>query len=121
MRSISRIMFCLFIVVGIFAATRFPFAFSQETEEYALTKELSGDVVSVDLTDSAIVIKQLKDKESLTYESTTIYVSNSTYMEKDYQTVSLAEIKVGDRVTVEYVTDETGKNIASNIWVGQKE
>lgn len=121
MQRTLKLIFCLLIVVSILAVIRFPFAFSQEEEESALVKELSGEVTSVDLKNSAIAIKQLKDKESLTYETTTIYVNDSTYTEKDYEAITLAELKVSDKVTVEYTTDETGNNIATTIWIESKE
>lgn len=121
MQRSLKFIFSLVILAGIFMTARLPFVFSQEEGESAFTKMLSGEVVSVDSKNSAIDIKQLKDEEALTYETITIYADNSTSIERDYETVILKEIKAGDEVTVEYTSDETGKNIASAIWANPKE
>ncbi|MFH0763054.1 MAG: DUF5666 domain-containing protein [Candidatus Omnitrophota bacterium] len=121
MKRSIKFIFCLFLIISVLTVIGSPFAFSQEEKAGALAKEISGDIASVDLKNSAIVIKQLKDEKSLTYETVTVYVDNSTSIEDDYETITIAEIKAGDRVTVEYVTDKAGKNIASNIRVKPKE
>lgn len=121
MKRSLKFSFCLFLIVGMLTVISLPLAFSQEEEESPLAKEISGEIASVDLENSTIAIKQLKDEESLTDKTVTIYVDNSTSIEKNYEVVAITEIKVGDRVTVEYATDETGKNIAGNIRVELEE
>lgn len=118
MKGYLKIIFYLLLVTGVMGIN-LPVAFSQEEqkEENVLTKEVSGGIVSVDLEKSTLVIKNLKDEKNQIYEDVTLYVDNSTTIKKNYKTISLSELTVGDEATIEYITDEEGKNKASYIWV----
>lgn len=114
MRSYSKIVFCSLLLFGLIGFN-LPAAFSQEAE--VLAKEASGKIVSVNLEESTLVVKQLKDEVNQVYENVTFYVNDSTLIEKDYETVSLADLSEGEEVAVEYATSKEGKNIASYIQV----
>lgn len=115
MKSYSRIILCSLIAFGLMGVS-LPLACAQEEAE-TLTKEASGKIVSVNLEESTMVIKQLKDEENQVYENAVFYVNDSTLIESNYETVSLSDLSVGEEVSVEYVVSKEGKNIASYIQV----
>lgn len=92
-----------------------------ETTEPAETAEiraLAGEVASVDLENSLLVVKYLKDEAAQLYENATVYVDDSTVIEKNQEMITLGEVAPTDKVSVEYTTDSAGKNTATYIMVG---
>lgn len=114
MTRFLKIGFCLLIIAGL-ARISAPIAFSQEEEIVPI--ETTGEVVLVDLENSTMTIKYLKDEENQVYEDLTIYIDNSTMIEKNSETISLPEINIGDEAVIEYNADNEGRNIATYIWL----
>jgi hypothetical protein len=82
---------------------------------------VSGEVVSVDLVKSEVVVKQLKDAVTSTYESTTFAVAPETKIQKGDATLKLSDLKAGDKVTVKSTADALGKQKVESIAVEIKE
>lgn len=80
-------------------------AFSQEKVEQPAVTLVSGEVVSVDLVKSTVVIKQIKDPVSGTYENQVISVLPETKVTKGDSALKLSDLKAGDMVSVKYATD----------------
>jgi Fe-S cluster assembly scaffold protein SufB len=93
--------------------------FAQEKAEPQVTS-VSGEIVSVDLVKSEVVVKQLKDVVTSTYENTTFVVTAETKMTKGDATLKLSDLKAGDKVTVKYTTDVLGKQKVESIAVETK-
>ena len=93
--------------------------FAQEKSEPQVTS-VSGEIVSVDLVKSEVVVKQLKDVVTSTYENTTFVVTAETKMTKGDATLKLSDLKAGDKVTVKYTTDVLGKQKVESIAVETK-
>ena len=94
--------------------------FAQEKTEPQVTS-VSGEVVSVDLVKSEVVVKQLKDVVASTYENTTFKVAPETKITKGDATLKLSDLKAGDKVTVKYTTDALGKQKVESIAVAVQE
>ena len=94
--------------------------FAQEKAEPQVTS-VSGEIVSVDLVKSEVVVKQLKDVVTSTYTNTTFAVALETKITKDDATLKLSDLKAGDKVTVKYTTDVLGKQKVESIAVEIKE
>ena len=94
--------------------------FAQEKAEPQVTS-VSGEIVSVDLVKSEVVVKQLKDVVTSVYTNTTFSVASETKMTKGDATLKLSDLKAGDKVTVKYTTDVLGKQKVESIAVEVKE
>ncbi|MCX5704466.1 MAG: hypothetical protein NTZ92_00115 [Candidatus Omnitrophica bacterium] len=90
--------------------------YSQEKTEPQVIS-VSGDVVSVDLVKSEVVVKQLKDAVSSVYANTAVSVVPETKISKGDVTLKLSDLKAGDKVTVKYAADVLGKQKVESISV----
>ena len=84
-------------------------------EEKAIS--VSGEVVSVDLVKSEVVVKQLKDVVAVTYENTTFVITPETKIIKGDAALKFSDLKAGDKVIVKYTTDVLGKQKVESIAV----
>jgi hypothetical protein len=116
-RVIKFAIVCLAVVgmVGI----ALPVYAQEKTEQKAIS--VSGKVVSVDLVKSEVVIKQLKDAVTSTYENTTFKVAPETKITKGDVTLKLSDLKAGDKVSVKYTSDVLGKQKVESISVAVQE
>lgn len=110
-----KLALVLFVVAGVVGVV-VP-AFSQEKAEQPAVTSVSGEVVSVDLVNSTVVIKQIKDPVVGTYENQTISVLPETKITKGDATLKLSELTAGDKVTVKYATDVMGKQKVESITI----
>jgi hypothetical protein len=94
--------------------------YAQGAAEEKVTS-VSGEVVSVDLVKSEVVVKQLTDAVASTYENTTFKVAPETKITKGDATLKFSDLKAGDKVTVKYTTDVLGKQKVESIAVETKE
>lgn len=78
--------------------------FAQEKTEPPQVTSVSGELVSLDLVKPEVVVKQLKDAATSTYENTTFKVAPEIKITKGDATLKLADLKAGDKVTVKYIT-----------------
>ena len=116
-RVIKFAIVCLAVVglVGVAVPV-----FSQEKAEPQVTS-VSGEIVSVDLVKSEVVVKQLKDVVTGTYTNTTFSVASETKMTKGDATLKLSDLKAGDKVIVKCAADVLGKQKVESISVEAKE
>ncbi|PIP21105.1 MAG: hypothetical protein COX40_01145 [Candidatus Omnitrophica bacterium CG23_combo_of_CG06-09_8_20_14_all_40_11] len=109
---------CLAVVALVGVAVP---VFAQEKAQTAQVTSVSGEVVSVNLVKSEVVVKQLKDAVTSTYGNTTFAVAPETKIAEGDATLKLSDLKAGDKVTVEYTTDVLGKQKVESIAVETKE
>lgn len=95
-----------------------PIAFSQEE---AVNEVVSGEIISVDSEKSELVVRYLADEINEKFAEMTVKVNTLTAIESDYGVIGLAGLKVGNKVSIEYTTGESGENTAIYIWVEAKE
>lgn len=112
-KTMKFALVCL-AVIGL-AGVAVP-VFAQEKAEPQITL-VSGEVVSVDLVKSEVVVKQLKDAGAGTYENTTFAVAAETKIQKGDTTLKLSDLKAGDKVTVKSTADASGKQTVESIAV----
>ncbi|MCM8788029.1 MAG: hypothetical protein NC935_08290 [Candidatus Omnitrophica bacterium] len=93
--------------------------FAQEKLETQVSS-VSGEVVSVNLVKSEVVIKYLKDITTSTYENLTFKVAPEAKISKDDISLKLSDLKVADRVTVKYTTDTEGTKKVESVTVETK-
>ena len=116
-RVIKFAIVCLAVVGMVGVAVP---VFAQEKAEPQVTS-VSGEIVSVDLVKSEVVVKQLKDVVTGIYTNTTFSVASETKITKGDATLKLSDLKAGDKVTVKYTTDVLGKQKVESIAVEIKE
>lgn len=117
MRKVLAVLLGVLLATGVMVC---PSVFSQGTTgtEEISSMELSGEVVSVDIEKSLVVVKYLVDEANQTYEEMTFKVDASiAAIEKGEKTVSLSDLKSADKVTVKYTVDDKGNNIVESIMV----
>ncbi len=113
-----KLVLVLLVVAGV-AGVVVP-AFSQEKVEQPAVTSVSGEVVSVDLVKSTVVIKQIKDPVSGAYENQVISVLPETKVTKGDAALKLSDLKAGDKVLVKYITDAQGAQKVESISVEVK-
>lgn len=120
MRGYGKMAFCLLFILGVWAVTA-PAAFSLEGENESgtevATSEITGEVVSVDVEQSNLVVKQLTDEVNQIYQDVTIAVDDSTTITKGEETITLAALTAGEMATVVYIASSEGVNTAVSIQV----
>jgi hypothetical protein len=118
MDKLIKLMVVLALAVGMGGMAVGVYA--QEIAKQSTVSSLSGEIVSVDVVKSTVVIKQLKDPVTNTYEDVTLSVSSGTKITKAAATLQLSELKAGDKVKVEYSTDSLGTKKVESISVEAK-
>lgn len=114
-----KLALVLLVVAGL-AGVVVP-VYSQEKTEQQIVASVSGEVLSVDLVKSEVVVKQLKDAVTSTYENTAFVVALETKIQKGDANLKLSDLKAGDKVTVKYTSDVLGKQKVESISVEVKE
>jgi len=101
-------------VLFVFAITSLSFAVEEKKAEPAekpKIKQVTGDVTAVDTKAGIVTVsKMVKGKAELTV----VTVDAKTKIEMEKEKKVLADVKVGDKVTVKY-TEVDGKNVAKSI------
>jgi len=101
-------------VLFVFAITSLSFAVEEKKAEPAekpKIKRVTGDVTAVDTKAGIVTVsKMVKGKAELTV----VTVDAKTKIEMEKEKKVLADVKVGDKVTVKY-TEVDGKNVAKSI------
>lgn len=90
--------------------------YAQEKTEEGIAL-VSGDVDSIDLVKSEVVVKQLKDVVAGTYENIVYSVAPETKIQKEGSVLKLSDLKAGDKVTIKYAAGALGKQKAKSIIV----
>ena len=120
-RAISYAIFLL--VMGTAAVSIYAQEKATTTEKKAEPQEalISGEVVSVDLDKSVVVVKEAKDGVIGIYENINLTVSPETKIVKGKTALKLSELKAGDKVKVESSSDKTGTSKVVSITVENQE
>jgi len=117
MEKIMRLTIVCLVVFGLAGA--FVPTYAQEKVE-AKAVSVSGEVVSVDVAKSEVVVKQLKDAVAGVYENTAISVAAETKIKKGEAVLKLSDLVAGDKVTVTYAAGLEGTQEVSTIEVMAK-
>lgn len=120
MEKALRIAVVMFLVVGVVGVVVPVYSQTEKTEQPIVTS-VSNEVVSVDLVKSEVVVKQLKDVVTGTYENTTFVIAPETKIQKGDAALRLSDLKAGDKVTVKYTPDVLGKQKVESISLEVKE
>lgn len=88
-------------------------AYSQE----AVAASVEGEVVSVDVEGSKVVVKKLVDPAAGTYEEVTLSVSPETTIQEGETSLGLADLEAGDQVFVNTSSEAAGEATAESITV----
>ncbi len=91
----------------------------EEAPQQAQSISVSGEVVSVDLEKSEVVLKQLKDAAYGTYENTVISIVPETKVQKGEVALTVSDLKAGDKITIQCVAGAEGKQEAQVISVSE--
>lgn len=84
--------------------------------EKVLSK-LSGEVVKVDPQGSAIVLKYLPDETQGSYTEETFSLSGALAVLKRSETAALSDVVSGDKVSLEFSTDDAGKKVVEKVQI----
>jgi len=76
---------------------------------------VSAEVVSVDMGDSRLVIKTTGGDGSYGYVN--LKVIPETGFSRGSETISMPDLKPGDKATVDYVTDPAGISVAVSVYL----
>lgn len=91
----------------VFAFTAVTFATEKDLEKKSDKKQATGEVIAVDTVANTITVKKPK-------KEVTVSVDDKTKIMAGKEKKTLAEVKVGDKVTVKYTVAD-GENIAQNV------
>ncbi|MDP2754852.1 MAG: hypothetical protein Q8P40_10760 [Nitrospirota bacterium] len=90
---------------------------AEEKKAPAKVKQLTGEVKAVDTKAMTITVtKKMKDK----VVETVVTVDDKTNITCDKEKKALADVKVGDKVTVKY-SEADGKNVAKSVAIKTEE
>jgi Cu/Ag efflux protein CusF len=115
--SVKKILALIVAVLFVFAITSISLAQEKaapapaEKKAPVKVKQVTGDVKAVDVVAKTITVtKKVKGE----IKETVITVDDKTKITLDKETKTLADVKVGDKVTVKY-TEVDGKKVAKSI------
>ena len=86
-------------------------------QEEKVLSRLSGEVVKVDPQESTVVLKYLPDETQGTYAEETFSLSEALVVLKGSETAALSDVVSGDKVSLEFSTDEAGKKIVEKVQI----
>lgn len=103
----------LLLVVGLLlgaALVNTPAVFAQEEVVSVVpdVEEVAGEIVSINTPRLSVVVKYLVAQELPEYQTVTGYFSDTTEIKKGDEGVKFADLKVGDKITLRYTTDDVG-------------
>jgi hypothetical protein len=85
-----------------------------------LTEEsISGEIISIDLEKYKITLKVLQDEATHTYEDKAVMIDTAIIVDKNNAALGIANLHIGDRVSVECLRDEGGEISATSLTVVQ--
>lgn len=89
----------------------------EEKAEDVSAGAVKGDVVSIDLEKSIIVIKQTLDEASSASEDVIYSIDANTVVTKNGDKIAISDLKAGDKISLIYSAGEEGKKIVSLIMI----
>jgi len=115
--SKHRILYLLFLVslsMGFMATSEI---FFQNSSLAQTIKEITGQIVALDLGDSTLAVQAVSDEERGLAENLTFSITKDTTIKKGETNVSLSDIQIGAQVSVSYTSAIDGTNTAKSISV----
>jgi len=119
MRKLLTVLGVVVLVVYV-SAMVMPVSFSQEkqaTSEKAVSKNTSGEIVSVDPSTGTIKIKYFSDDARTKSEELTLSTASETVIAKNGTKITISDLTAGSKVYVEYSVGKEGKNTVNKILV----
>lgn len=107
----SLILICATLVFSQESAISEETAMPSETQTEPETMWLWGEVISADIQKNELLVKYLEYETDLEKEITITVDDKTTYE----NIKSLTDIKPNDTVSIDYIVNPEGKNIAKNI------
>lgn len=104
--------FCAFMVCPVSAEER-----KIEVDHPEDWVEISGELESIDLDTSRIIVKVYQDEDESAYEEDTIFVTQEAQIVKFDTRLSLRNLRPGNKIVVRYNIAENGEKEAYYIWV----
>lgn len=93
-------------------------AVAETAEEAAAATTATGSIVSVNTAEQYVVIDSGVAGEDGATETSIFYFSESLKVTKGGETAAAADLTEGDKVSIEYSTDEDGNKVISTITAG---
>ncbi|MFA5087960.1 MAG: hypothetical protein WC552_02865 [Candidatus Omnitrophota bacterium] len=91
---------------------------SLEGQDVLLVEEgLMGEIVSIDPEAATMTIKYLFDPEQQAFEEMSLTVTSATEIDKGGEMIGLGDLKVGDKISVQYSTQDDGVKEVIYIWL----
>ena len=106
-----------FVVVALLSALGGACWAAEEAKESAKLPQASGEIASVDALGGVLTLKgsgRLDPATGTIAQPASFLVDAKAVISKDQQPLKLADVRVGDQVTIEYTTTD-GKRVASSI------
>lgn len=141
MNKYFKVVFCLVFCLGIISIVRLPMASCEEgmqaieesvsgnitavDEEMPLAEEpipesvITGEISSVDLENSTVILKVIEDEATQVSSEKTVMINDATMISKAEATAGIADLVVGDNVTVAYTENSDGGMVATFVTVNQ--
>jgi len=94
-------------------------------EEMPLAEEpipesvITGEISSVDLENSTVILKVIEDEATQVSSEKTVMINDATMISKAEATAGIADLVVGDNVTVAYTENSDGGMVATFVTVNQ--
>ena len=73
------------------------------------TVTISGEIISIDLKNSTVGINELKDPRSFFYDEDYIIITPAVKLTKDRREIEVADLKIRDKVKVDYEVSSYGE------------
>lgn len=118
-RGVKLTAICLLVAAVTVAGMAFAVYAQEETSQQVQSISVSGEVVSVGLEKSEVVVKQLKDVAYDTYENTVISIGPETKIQKGEVVLNISDLNAGDKIIVQCVTGAEAKLEAQVISVSE--
>jgi len=89
----------------------------EQSKEEIFVKEGSGEVISVNTTAKTVVVKISQDENNGSFQEVALTIDDDTMITSQDSTLSISDLKAGNKVTVIYEEKSDGTNVAKSILV----
>jgi len=90
-------------------------------QKTATNDKITGEIISVNAEESTIVLRTEADVEKGASQEVSFVVEDKTIIEKDNQPSTIADLKAGQKVNIEYSDNEEGQKVAKFVRVNSSE
>ncbi len=120
MTKLCKILLCV-LCLTMTGVMNPAITFSQSAKESAgegpAVQEASGEIVSVDAANQTVVVKVKQNEAGETFQEVKLLVGTNTMIDSESSSLTISDLKPGNRVTIVYETTANGINKANSIMV----